>query len=191
MKGTDKKIRILEAAEQLFTRQGVKNTTIEQIAKGAQIGKGTVYLYFKDKEAVVSEVMEYKWRRLQSEAASRMGKGTPFLDNINNLLHEMTRFRASDPFFCKLYKEYRELQTGEIRLGMKNVQLSVVHYIEKVVKEAGERGEVPVSLPSRILAFLLVKSYSAFIYEWPEEFGPVREEDLSLMLEVLFSQAKG
>ncbi|MDT2294124.1 TetR/AcrR family transcriptional regulator [Paenibacillus larvae] len=172
MKGTDKKIRILEAAEQLFTRQGVKNTTIEQIAKGAQIGKGTVYLYFKDKEAVVSEVMEYKWRRLQSEAASRMGKGTPFLDNINNLLHEMTRFRASDPFFCKLYEEYRELQTGEIRLGMKNVQLSVVHYIEKVVKEAGKEEKYRFLFPAGYWLFCLLNPIPPLFTNGRKSSGP-------------------
>ncbi|MDT2287147.1 hypothetical protein P7H17_15480 [Paenibacillus larvae] len=55
---------------------------------------------------------------------------------------------------------------------MKNVQLSVVHYIEKVVKEAGERGEVPVSLPSRILAFCLLNPIPPLFTNGRKSSGP-------------------
>jgi len=42
--------KILLTAREVFTSQGYENTTIEQIAKKAEIGLGTAYNYFKSKE---------------------------------------------------------------------------------------------------------------------------------------------
>lgn len=50
--GADKAQRILEAAKGLFSSVGLKNTSIEDIAAKAGLGKGTVYLYFKSKEEI-------------------------------------------------------------------------------------------------------------------------------------------
>ncbi len=47
-----KKNDLLEAAYQLFTEKGVDSTTISDIAKGAGLGKGTFYLYFRDKQDI-------------------------------------------------------------------------------------------------------------------------------------------
>lgn len=42
--------KIIEAAKVVFQEQGYENTTIEQIAKQAEVGLGTAYNYFKSKE---------------------------------------------------------------------------------------------------------------------------------------------
>src|SRR5262245_52754506 len=41
---------ILDAAPRVFTRCGLHKTNLEEAAKEAGISKGTIYLYFKDKE---------------------------------------------------------------------------------------------------------------------------------------------
>ncbi|MBC7659879.1 MAG: TetR/AcrR family transcriptional regulator [Chitinophagaceae bacterium] len=52
--GEDKAKRILDAAKVLFSRFGIKKTSIEEIAHQAGLGKGTVYLYFKSKDEIFS-----------------------------------------------------------------------------------------------------------------------------------------
>ena len=44
---------ILDAARKRFLHYGFKKTTIDEIAADAAIGKGTVYLYFETKEAIL------------------------------------------------------------------------------------------------------------------------------------------
>lgn len=44
--------RILDAAAELVLRWGYKRVTIEEIAKRANIGKGTIYLHWKTREAL-------------------------------------------------------------------------------------------------------------------------------------------
>jgi AcrR family transcriptional regulator len=45
---------IMDAAERLFLAQGVASTTIDHIAAGADVAKGTVYLHFVSKQALLT-----------------------------------------------------------------------------------------------------------------------------------------
>lgn len=49
---------VLEVALNLFKRFGYKKTTIEEIAREAQIGKGSVYLHFKSKEEILLTLIQ-------------------------------------------------------------------------------------------------------------------------------------
>ncbi len=47
---SDKRKKILEVALKLFTSLGFHETKLDEVAKQADIAKGTLYLYFKSKE---------------------------------------------------------------------------------------------------------------------------------------------
>lgn len=48
---------IVNAAESLFFSRGYDNVSMDEIAKEAELGKGTLYLYFKDKESLFFAVV--------------------------------------------------------------------------------------------------------------------------------------
>lgn len=59
MNKTKKNTLILEAAFELFSQNGYKNTKIADIAARAGIGKGTVYEYYGSKEDIfISSILE-------------------------------------------------------------------------------------------------------------------------------------
>ena len=43
---------ILDAAEKLFVEKGVANTTMDEVAETAEFSKGTLYLYFKNRDDI-------------------------------------------------------------------------------------------------------------------------------------------
>jgi len=43
---------IIEAAETVFFRKGIENSTMDDVAAQAELSKGTLYLYFKSKEEI-------------------------------------------------------------------------------------------------------------------------------------------
>lgn len=51
--------RIINAALNSFSKNGYHNTRMEQIAKNAGVGKGTLYEYFSNKEELYKESLEY------------------------------------------------------------------------------------------------------------------------------------
>jgi len=49
-----KKLRILQAAEIIFSRKGYVQATLDEIIELADTGKGTVYKYFGNKDNLFS-----------------------------------------------------------------------------------------------------------------------------------------
>lgn len=60
-KGEETCNNILEAAEQLFVEKSVSSVTINDIVQRAGVAKGTFYLYFESKEALVWNFMDRKF----------------------------------------------------------------------------------------------------------------------------------
>ena len=56
MAGKDKRAQILDAAEKLFKNKRYHEMTLDLVAKEAKVGKGTIYLYFKDKDDLVFQL---------------------------------------------------------------------------------------------------------------------------------------
>jgi TetR/AcrR family transcriptional regulator len=52
----DRKNTIIEAAEELFSEKGFRETTMQEISGKAELSKGTIYLYFKSKEELYLSV---------------------------------------------------------------------------------------------------------------------------------------
>lgn len=57
MQQQDKRQQILVAAGDIFAARGFHKATIEQIADAAGVGKGTVYLYFKNKKGLFDALL--------------------------------------------------------------------------------------------------------------------------------------
>jgi AcrR family transcriptional regulator len=59
-KGEATRVRIIEAAYQLFMRQGFHGTSMRQIVEGAGITMGGIYTHFASKEAIWEAVFMSK-----------------------------------------------------------------------------------------------------------------------------------
>ena len=65
---------ILDAAQRLFLEQGVGQTTIEHITMGADVAKGTFYLYFKSKDELRAALGERFGRNHLLRIKAAVGK---------------------------------------------------------------------------------------------------------------------
>jgi AcrR family transcriptional regulator len=63
-RGNGKRERILLAAWETIRKYGFDKTTVSDIAKGAGIAKGTIYLYFPSKEEIMLALVELTNRRI-------------------------------------------------------------------------------------------------------------------------------
>ena len=71
----DRPQEILEAALQVFARDGYRNTTLDQVAEAAGVTKGAIYHYFDTTEALLLGVIEHS----QKLAFSRAEIGSLFM----------------------------------------------------------------------------------------------------------------
>ena len=90
------RLRVLEAAERLFTERGVKNVSLDAIAAEAGVGKGTVFRRFGDRAGLAVALLDEREQELQAKIISGpppLGPGAPpvvrvmaFLDTYLDLL---------------------------------------------------------------------------------------------------------
>src|ERR1700723_4805639 len=68
--------RILEVAKAVFTRQGA-NASLEEIAKQAGVGAGTLYRHFPSRDALIEGVYRNEVGKLAAAANHFAGKMSP------------------------------------------------------------------------------------------------------------------
>ena len=71
-----KETKLLETAFKLFTEKGIKDTSIQEIVDNADVGKGTFYLYFKDKYEIRDVLISKKSHKLFNDALKALRKET-------------------------------------------------------------------------------------------------------------------
>ncbi len=87
-----RRAEILAAAIKVFGRKGFEATRTEDIAAAAKIAKGTVYLYFKSKEAIYAAAVTYAVRELQKEIADRSAGVQGFRERLTTAIHVRLEF---------------------------------------------------------------------------------------------------
>lgn len=97
MNKKEKEDKLIKTAFNLFTKKGVNNTSIQDIADEAGVGKGTFYLYFKDKYDIRDKVIASCSSKLFSDALEALDKS--YIQNfedrvifmINYILDELNK----------------------------------------------------------------------------------------------------
>jgi AcrR family transcriptional regulator len=78
--------RILDVAADLLLRHGYRRVTIDDVARGAGIGKGTVYLHWRTREELFSAVFEREVREAVGDLLQALQQ-----DRSTALLHRLAR----------------------------------------------------------------------------------------------------
>src|SRR5580692_10543578 len=81
-KKLDKIRRIKQAAAELFAKKGFDAATTHDIARRARVGKGTLFLYARDKRDLVFLVFNDEIRRISKKAFARVNSEEPVLEQL-------------------------------------------------------------------------------------------------------------
>jgi TetR/AcrR family transcriptional repressor of nem operon len=68
-RGTETRLKIIQTAADLFHKQGVGATSPDEIIEASGTGKGQFYHYFKNKEGLVHEVLQFYVAAIKSGSA--------------------------------------------------------------------------------------------------------------------------
>ncbi|MBK5258722.1 MAG: TetR/AcrR family transcriptional regulator [Thermoanaerobaculia bacterium] len=97
-RGTSKRERILRAAIDVFAQNGYFNAKVSEIAKGAGVADGTIYLYFDGKEDLLITIFREHTRSflqsLQTQLATVRGADERLRVAIRHHLETLGRDRS-------------------------------------------------------------------------------------------------
>jgi AcrR family transcriptional regulator len=130
----EKEKKLFETAFNLFTEKGIKDTSIQEIADKAGVGKGTFYLYFKDKYDLQEQLIAKKSYKLFHDALNELNKKN--IENfdeqiifiIDYVIDELTKNKRLLKFISKnlsfgLYNEKIAKLIDENTIGVKETFL--------------------------------------------------------------------
>jgi AcrR family transcriptional regulator len=79
--------QVLAAAARLFAGRGVAAVSMDEIAREAEVGKGTLYRRYAHKGELCQALLDENTRRLQAEVLERLrDTDAPAIDQLENLL---------------------------------------------------------------------------------------------------------
>jgi AcrR family transcriptional regulator len=84
--GADKANAIIDAALDLFRQYGYRRTSMEDIARAANVAKGTLYIYFKSKDELFEALARQLAARIDEGLTAVMERELPLEDKVLALL---------------------------------------------------------------------------------------------------------
>ena len=154
-KKEEKKKKLMEASFKLFTKKGIKNTSVQEITDDAGTAKGTFYLYFKDKYELQDQLIIRKSKQLFNDAVKELNKEkiTGFEDGlifiIDYVINELNKNRLLLKFISKnlswgLYNEKVTKIVDDNALGVRELFL-----------KAAEENRIKLENPSVTLYMII------------------------------------
>ena len=174
MNKPDKRQVIMQAAERLFTSRRFHEITLDEVAQAAQVGKGTIYLYFKDKDDLFFQVASSGF----DELCDLLQRGVPDAGSFQEQLLGVTKQIAA--FFQGRRQLFRMMQTEDGRMPWMQANLRqrwtehrrrLHSAVAAVIRKGVEEGEVRSDIPPEVLApFLLgmLRTRARDLDEMPE-----------------------
>lgn len=145
----------MDAAIQVFAEQGFYQATISQIARKAKVADGTIYLYFKNKDDILSNVFSHTAQKVFFGFRKAVDAAGTAEDKLKALirchLKEFQRDRhMAIVYLAETHKNYRKADT-QIREMAKFYYDLVAEIVELGQVEGLLRKDLYMGLVKRII----------------------------------------
>jgi AcrR family transcriptional regulator len=121
------KLKLLEVAESQLFNVGIKKITVDELVHGANIAKGTFYLFYENKEQLFYEVFRLRHDQIQDQFITELAKlnELPSADKLTDLIFNLYE-SLEKSFIFSLAKR------GDLELLMRKIPESLLNeHIER------------------------------------------------------------
>ena len=163
----DKKERILKEAIIKFSEKGYNNTTMIEIARGARVGKGTIYNYFENKQDLINHVIKFGIKKLNTTIKQQVIKQENFKRKLEYIIEGYLQFYLQNYELGKLL--IRELWSHTSKF---EERIEIIHQNHtKILKNIIEKGQKEKnneikSFDSGTITTSLIGTLNAVIFHW-------------------------
>ena len=139
----------------LFSDRGIDAVTIDQIAASADVGKGTIYNYFRTKEDIVVAFMADFEREVQAKLAALDVTGRPLHETLGAFLRLQFRIKEPHHRFVRVFLGQMFLRTEQFLPYMAEIHALTMPANQALFRTLQERGALraDVSIADLVLVF--------------------------------------
>lgn len=166
--------KIIEGAEALFMRYGIKSVTMDDVARELGISKKTLYQYYTDKKVLVDKALENHLNKTEESCKIIIDQNTNPIDLILNMssFHGMRMRNINPSLLYDLKKYYTESwqRIVEYKFSFVFAQMSAIIDYGKKLGLFREELNTPIVVKLHMAMFDLIVDRDLFnIEETPYE----------------------
>jgi AcrR family transcriptional regulator len=142
--------RVLNAARRLFEQRGVEQVSMDEIARAADVGKGTLYRRYPDKAALCVALLDacfVEFERAALDELARTSHACPALDQLCAFLDRLLAWVEEHTAWLGVLAD-RSPRCGPIYQWLHG-------FVEYLLSEANARGEARIVEPTYLADVLL------------------------------------
>jgi AcrR family transcriptional regulator len=180
-----KRDSLLNTSFELFTSQGINQTSISDIVKKAGVAKGTFYLYFKDKYDIRNRLIAKKSNQLFTaayEALQKENLHTAEDKIIFMMKHILIELEENHMLLTLIYKDlswalFKEAMTTD----SEDAETDILHIMTDMFEESAVKYHNPELMMFMIVEMVSSAGYSSIIHKQPlplDELLPELEQSV-------------
>lgn len=161
----DKRQQIMAAAEKLFTSRRFHEIKMDDVARAAGVGKGTIYQYFEDKDVLFFEVATAGFEDMCSVINNSRTSGETFRDQLIKTSRELhTFFLKRHALFSLMQSEDMRMKwcKGPIRDRWMNQKERLDAAVAGIMQKGVNEGNVRADIPPKMLSNLFLNMMRSF-----------------------------
>ena len=166
VKTGDKYERILEAAVKVFARMGFFQATISQIAKEAGVADGTIYLYFKNKDDILIQFLNYKTKQVFDLFQEEVRKRKNAEDKLRCLIHLHLAEFQRDRNTALVYQAVRRQNSPIVREELKEMSKTYLDLVSGIVEQGQAEGSMRKDLYLGLVKRFILGAIEEVINTW-------------------------
>lgn len=162
--------QLIDCATRVFAKKGYKNATTREISKIAGISEKMLYVHFKNKKELFLKCLN------KMDDDMRVGFRNVVNTYRGNPIEILLQFGLVFFDFLKknryasiLGLQVRDINDRQIKEAYRKILETHVNSVEKTIKLAIEKGDMPSKVNPRAFAWIFVGSSNTFLMM--EEFG--------------------
>lgn len=143
-----KQRQILNTAETMFNRFGIKKTAVDDIARDAKVAKATIYNYFGNKEGLLKALISQKIQQFEARLLKATESTINPVEAIKSLIQEHISLFTTNPFINDPALQHNELK--------EELERKEKYVLQKIVQLASSRGLLKSGDSNQIIHILLL-----------------------------------
>lgn len=169
-KGEKTRQKLFTAAAKMFNQYNFKDVTVDMIVEEAGVAKGTFYIYFESKDALIAAFISDYVRKVDTDYRSVLNSfppDTPSSEILLTLINKITDTLTEIIGLTSMKTLYQLLLTDDIDMSaVKGYNRDLYQIFASVLERGIERGEFHSTLSLDELIRHFVLAIRGLCYEW-------------------------
>lgn len=181
---------IQEAAMRVIAKKGLSAVTMNEIAEEAGIAKGTIYLYFQNREELLDKVAEFAISQLHARIIEASNREKTFEKQLRAMVETAMEFFDANSQFFRVYAAARfpEAQAHPAHQACRRDERMEAHltFVATHLESGMRAGKIRQTDPTRLAIFLIEAVNAIIMLRLNEEKPTPLHNDVDWIMETIF-----